>query len=78
MSLGHFGLSFLFLGKEDVLMLVLGRKPGEYVMIGKEIMVKVVKSDEGDLRLAIQAPKSIGIVRGELYEKQVNLLQFNS
>ena len=24
-------------------MLVLGRKPGEYVLIGKDIMVKVVK-----------------------------------
>lgn len=47
-------------------MLVLGRKPGEYVKIGKNITVKVVKSDEGDLRLAIDAPKSISIVRGEL------------
>ena len=49
-------------------MLVLGRKPGEYVMIGKDIMVKVIKSDDGDLRLAIDAPKSINIVRGEIYE----------
>lgn len=56
-------------------MLVLGRKPGEYVMIGKEIMVKVVKSEEGDLRLAINAPKNVGIVRGELYEKQQNSLK---
>ena len=51
-------------------MLVLGRKPGEYVMIGKEIMVKVVRSDEGDLRLAIKAPKEINIIRGEIYENQ--------
>lgn len=56
-------------------MLVLGRKPGEYVMIGQEIMVKVVKSDEGDLRLAINAPKSVNIVRGEIYEKQINCIQ---
>lgn len=54
-------------------MLVLGRKPGEYVMIGKEIMVKVVKSEDGDLRLAINAPKSIGIIRGELFEQQAKL-----
>lgn len=51
-------------------MLVLGRKPGEYVMIGKDIMVKVIKSDEGDLRLAIDAPKCINIIRGEIYEDQ--------
>ena len=56
-------------------MLVLGRKPGEYVMIGKDIMVKVVKSDEGDLRLAIDAPKSINIIRGEIYEDKFRYVQ---
>ncbi|WP_153733064.1 carbon storage regulator [Sporosarcina obsidiansis] len=50
-------------------MLVLGRKPGEYVVIDNNIMVKVVKSDEGHLRLAIEAPKHIPIVRGELWEE---------
>ena len=53
-------------------MLVLGRKPGEYVMIGKDIMVKVVKSNDGDLRLAIEAPKDLNIVRGEIYESKCN------
>ena len=56
-------------------MLVLGRKPGEYVMIGNDIMVKVVKSDEGDLRLAIDAPKCVNIIRGELYEDQFRYIQ---
>jgi len=51
-------------------MLVLGRKPGEYVMIGDDIMVKVIKSDFGDLRLAIDAPKDTPIIRGELFEDQ--------
>lgn len=51
-------------------MLVLGRKPGEYVMIGDEIMVKVIRSDFGDLRLAIDAPKNTPIIRGELFEDQ--------
>lgn len=54
-------------------MLVLGRKPGEYVMIG-EVMIKVIRSDSGDLRLAIDAPKSVTITRGELYESQKNSL----
>jgi sRNA-binding carbon storage regulator CsrA len=31
-------------------------------MIGKDIMVKVAKSDDGDLRLAIVAPKYITII----------------
>lgn len=49
-------------------MLVLGRRPGEYVVIDNQIVVKVIKSDEGHLRLAIDAPKHISIVRGELLE----------
>ena len=55
--------------KEEKIMLVLGMKPGEYVMIGEDIMVKVIKSDFGDFRLAIDAPKNLIISRGELYEK---------
>lgn len=57
-------------------MLVVGRKPGEYVMIG-DVMVKVVRSSSGDLRLAIDAPKSLAITRGELYESQKNSLANN-
>ncbi|MBJ6360965.1 carbon storage regulator [Paenibacillus sp. GCM10012307] len=49
-------------------MLVVGRKPGEYVMIGDNIRVEVVKSKDGNLRLAIDAPKEITILRGEVYE----------
>lgn len=51
-------------------MLVLGRKPGEYVVIGDDIKVRVVKSENGDLRLAIEAPKDIKITRGEVWEEQ--------
>jgi carbon storage regulator len=58
--------------REELLMLVLGRKPGEYVVIDNKIKVKVVKSEEGHLRLAIDAPREIPIVRGEVYEKQMN------
>jgi len=54
-------------------MLVLGRKPGEYVMIGDNIKVKVIKGDNGDLRLAIDAPREVTITRGEVYEKQNEL-----
>lgn len=55
-------------------MLVLGRKPGEYVMIGNDIMVKVIRSNDGDLRLAIEAPKCVNIVRGELYEDKLRYM----
>jgi len=51
-------------------MLVLGRKPGEYIVIDDKIKVKVVKSESGQLRLAIDAPKEMKIVRGEVWEEQ--------
>ncbi|WP_105616945.1 carbon storage regulator [Vallitalea okinawensis] len=57
-------------------MLVLGRKPGEYVMIGDSVRVEVVKSKEGDLRLAIDAPREVAITRGEIYEaKQIKTMK---
>ena len=49
-------------------MLVLGREPGQYVVIGEDIIVKVVKS-KGGLKLAIDAPGDMRIQRGEIYEK---------
>lgn len=52
-------------------MLVIGRKPGEYIMIGDDIKVKVVKSENGDLRLAVEAPRDVKITRGEIYEESV-------
>lgn len=49
-------------------MLVLGRKPEEYVVIDENIKVKVVKSENGLLRLAIDAPRDMDIIRGEVWE----------
>jgi carbon storage regulator len=54
-------------------MLVVGRKPGEYIIIGNNIKVQVVKTKDGDLRLAIDAPKDLEIWRGEVYEKIFNV-----
>lgn len=59
-------------------MLVLARKPGEYVMIGKDIMVKVVKGDGKHLKLVIEAPKSINITRGEIYEDKLRYIPENN
>ena len=50
-------------------MLSFGRDPGQYIVIGDDIVVQVVSMD-GDLRLAIEAPREIPIVRGEIYERE--------
>lgn len=52
-------------------MLILGRRPGEYVILNDNIKIEVVKGKGGDLRLAIDAPKDMVILRGEKYEEQL-------
>ena len=47
-------------------MLILQRKAGESVVIGEEIEVSVLSVEAGRVRLAIQAPKSVSILRSEL------------
>lgn len=49
-------------------MLSLGRNPGEYIVIGENIVIQVVSID-GMLRLALDAPKETAIIRGEIYEE---------
>ena len=47
-------------------MLILQRKAGESLLIGEEIEVSVLSVESGRVRLAIQAPKSVPILRAEL------------
>jgi carbon storage regulator len=48
-------------------MLVLARDVGESIRIGDDIIVQVVTSSSGKLRLGITAPKDIPIHREEVY-----------
>lgn len=50
-------------------MLVLSRKPGERVLIGDEIAVTIVRIGPNNVRLGIDAPRDMNIVREELREK---------
>lgn len=47
-------------------MLILQRKVGESLLIGDNIEVTVVAVDAGRVRLAIEAPRSLSILRSEL------------
>ncbi|QOY55040.1 carbon storage regulator CsrA [Candidatus Sulfurimonas marisnigri] len=49
-------------------MLVLARKLNESIVIGDDIVVKVISIDKGVVKLGIDAPKSISIMRNELLE----------
>ena len=50
-------------------MLVLTRKPLEKLFIGENICVTVVRLGDGQVRLGIDAPREISVVRGELRER---------
>lgn len=49
-------------------MLVLTRKPGETVMLGENIQVKIVSVDGEQVKIGIEAPKSLKIYRREVYD----------
>ena len=49
-------------------MLVLTRKPGETVMLGEDIQVKIVSVDGDQVKIGIEAPRAMKIYRREVYE----------
>ncbi|MDU3801881.1 carbon storage regulator CsrA [Paraclostridium bifermentans] len=50
-------------------MLVISRKKDESLLIGDDIEIKIVKVEDGSVKLAIAAPKDKIILRKEIYEK---------
>jgi len=50
-------------------MLVLSRKVGQRVLIGDNISVTVVRLSGGGVRLGIDAPPEMAVIRQELKEK---------
>ncbi len=51
-------------------MLVLSRKPGERILIGDDIAVTVVRIGPNTVRLGIDAPRAMNIVRDELCDPE--------
>ena len=50
-------------------MLVVTRKIGERILIGDKIVVTVVKIGNGGVRIGVEAPPEMAIVREELAEQ---------
>lgn len=50
-------------------MLVLARKLDESIVIGDDITVKVISIDKGVVKLGIEAPSDVTIIRNELLEQ---------
>jgi len=52
-------------------MLVLTRKPGEQIRIGNDIVVTVLEVSGNKVRVGIDAPDNVSIVRGELVRNTI-------
>jgi carbon storage regulator len=49
-------------------MLVLTRRPGETILIGDDIEITVLAVDGNQIRVGIDAPEDVKILRGELLD----------
>jgi carbon storage regulator len=50
-------------------MLVLTRKIDEEIKIGSDVSIRILSISENQIKIGIDAPKSVQIYRGEIYEK---------
>lgn len=53
-------------------MLVLSRKPTERILIGEDIVITVVRIGPNTVRLGIEAPRGMNVVREELVRKEAD------
>ena len=51
-------------------MLVLTRKLSQQIMVGRDIRITVVKVERNQVRLGIDAPQGVAILREELVERR--------
>lgn len=61
-------------------MLVITRKEGESLLIGDNIKINITKINDGSVKIAIDAPKDMTILRSELVKaiEEENKLACNS
>jgi carbon storage regulator len=57
------------LPEKDETMLVLTRKQGEVIHIGEGVAIKVIKTGKGTVKIGIEAPADVKVLRGELSKK---------
>ena len=50
-------------------MLIITRKKGQSLMIGDDIEITISKIEDGSVKIGINAPKKVTILRKELYEE---------
>jgi carbon storage regulator len=53
-------------------MLVIKRKVGEELKVGDDISIKIISVDKNQVKIGIDAPKDVSILRMELIEEIAN------
>jgi carbon storage regulator CsrA len=53
----------------ELIMLILGRKEGEKIHLGNDIIIQIVEINKGVIKLGIDAPKDVIVLRGELIDR---------
>jgi carbon storage regulator len=48
--------------------LIITRRPGEKIMLGEDVSIQVMEIVGNQVRIGIQAPKSIPVYREEIWE----------
>lgn len=54
-------------------MLVLTRKLAEGIRIGDDILVKVIRTGKGSIKIGIDAPDDMRVVRAELFDEEMQV-----
>lgn len=57
-------------------MLVLTRKKNESIMLGNDVRIIILEVNDNGVKIGIEAPKEVTILRGELYQavKEENVM----
>ncbi len=50
-------------------MLVLTRKVGEKLLVGDDITISVIEVNRGSVRIGVEAPRNVSVLRFEVYER---------
>lgn len=50
-------------------MLVLTRKESETIYIGDDVVIKVIQTGRGSIKIGIEAPAAVRVLRGEVVEE---------
>jgi carbon storage regulator len=58
---------------QEEIMLVLSRRDGQEIVVGDDIVIKVLSIDGGRVRVGIEAPMNVQIRRAELERKQFSM-----